>query len=142
MIFLVIILVAAFLLFAVISSSANKKTFSGKQSTKSHIDKAEIGRRWKTIQMVSKTNASGLRSSVLEADKLLDYVMKKLGYPGDTMADRLKIAQKEFSNRNNVWRAHKLRNSMAHDVDFDLVSSQAKEAINDFGQALKDLKVL
>ncbi len=141
MIYLIIILVAGVLLFMVVS--AGSQNLPAKSApAKSRVDKAEIGRRWKTIQMVSRTGASGLRNSVMEADKLLDYVMKQMGYPGETMADRLKVAQRGFSDRDGVWRAHKLRNAMAHDIEFDLVSSQAQEAINDIGRALKDLEVI
>lgn len=141
MIYLVIILVVGLLLFMVVSSGG-KSSPSKTGRTQKRVDKAEIARRWKTIQMVSKTGASGLRNSVMEADKLLDHVMKQMGYPGDTMAERMKIAGREFTDRDGVWRAHKLRNAMAHEIEFDLVSSQAHEAIREFERALKDLKAL
>jgi hypothetical protein len=138
---MVVVLVAGILLFTVVSSGKGASGQVGRGGG-GKVDKAEISRRWKTIQMVSKSGASGLRSSVLEADKLLDYVMKKQGYNGETMAERLKSAQREFTNRDSVWRAHKLRNTMAHEVDFDLVPSQANEAIRDFERAIKDLKAM
>lgn len=106
------------------------------------VDRAETTSRWNTIMAVSNTGASGLKSSINEADKLLDHVLKQLGYGGERMGERLKQAGPRFSDQNAVWRAHKLRNALAHEIGFDLVPNQAKEALHDFEQALKDLGAL
>jgi hypothetical protein len=41
-----------------------------------------------------------------------------------------------------VWRAHKLRNTLAHELNFDLVPSQAHEALADFERGLRELGAL
>jgi len=145
--FLVIILVAGVILYAVVESGGGKKRHSGRPVASSRgyrgtIDQSEIKARWATITATATTGASGLKSSINEADKLLDHVMKQVGYPGDTMAERLKLAGPRFTDQNAVWHAHKLRNALAHEIGFDLVASQAKEALRDFEQALKDLQAL
>jgi hypothetical protein len=106
------------------------------------LDRADIRARWDQIIAVSKTGGSGLKSSILDADKLLDHVLKTQGFRGETMGDRLRSAGSHFSSRNDVWRAHKLRNTMAHEVGFDLVPSQVREALSDFERALRDLDAL
>lgn len=68
--------------------------------------------------------------------------MKSQGYSGEVMAERLKQAQTKLSDRNAVWSAHKLRNALAHEVGFDLVASQAQEALRAFERGLKDLGAL
>ena len=146
--FLIIILVGGLLLFALIESGSKKggkKSYRPVASSRGYrgsVDQTEITARWQTIMATSATGASGLKSSINEADKLLDHVLKQLGYPGVTMADRLKVAGERFTDRNAVWRAHKLRNALAHEIGFDLVPSQAKEALRDFEQGLKDLQAL
>ena len=93
----------------------------------------------------SATGASGLKSSINEADKLFDHVLKQLAMDGDTMADRLKAARPRFTEYaayDGVWKAHKLRNSLAHDIGFDLVPSQAKEALKGFETGLRALKAI
>jgi hypothetical protein len=95
-----------------------------------------------TIMAGSQTGAAGLKSAINEADKLLDHVMRQQGAGGDTMGERLKSFGNRFSDRNGVWRAHKLRNVLAHEVGFDLVPSQAREALADFERAMKDLGAL
>jgi hypothetical protein len=71
--------------------------------------------------------------------------MRSSGLSGDTMGDRLKNARSRFADRSiydGVWRAHKLRNALVHEVGFDLVSTQAKEALSDFERGLKTLGAL
>lgn len=144
--FLILILVAGFILYAVIESGRGKKRRgrSGASTREYHgsVNRADIATRWQTIMATSATGASGLKSSINEADKLLDHAMRQLGYPGEKMSDRLKLAGPRFSDRNAVWRAHKLRNALAHEIGFDLVPSQAKEALRDFEQGLRDLGAL
>jgi hypothetical protein len=141
-IWLVIILIAALLIYAVMFLQPGPKKAKVKRGTRGHIDKEMVAGRWNTILLTANTGASGLKSAVNDADKLLDHVMKQSGFGGETMADRLKQADRKLSRKNDVWRAHKLRNSLAHDMEFDLVPSQAKEALHDFERALKDLGAL
>jgi hypothetical protein len=65
--------------------------------------------------------------------------------PGDTFGERLKGGRQRFSTYgvyDAIWRAHKLRNSLAHDLGFDLVVSQVTEALSDFERGLRDLKAI
>jgi hypothetical protein len=153
--FLIGILAAAVLLYAVVASGAGTKRgkkrprssrgYGSSHGYRGFVDPAETRARWDNIKAVSKTGASGLKSSINEADKLFDYVMKSLGFPGDTMGDRLKSARTKFANYSTydaVWRAHKLRNSLAHELSFDLVPSQAHEALADFERGLRELGAL
>ena len=139
---LVIILVAAILVYAVIMSQSAKP--SAKRTKRGHVDREMVSGRWNTIKLTSETGATGLKSSVGEADKLLDYVMRQMGFGGETMAERLRQGQKSFSRPQYeaIWQAHKLRNSLAHDISVDLVPSQAKEALRTYERALKDLGAL
>jgi hypothetical protein len=147
--FLVVALVAGLILISLVESGSRKhrsrkytRPVASSRGYRGAVDQTEIKTRWQTIMATSATGASGLKSSINEADKLLDHVMKQLGYPGQTMGDRLKVAGERFTDRNAVWRAHKLRNALAHEISFDLVPSQAKEALRDFEQGLKDLQAL
>jgi hypothetical protein len=151
---LIAVLVAAVLLYAVVVSGAGKKkrprhqthrSYASSTSHASRLDPAETRGRWDTIMAISKTGASGLKSSINEADKLFDHVMLSQGLYGSTMGERLKSARGRFSNYSTydaVWRAHKLRNTLAHEFNFDLVPSQAHEALADFERGLRELGAL
>lgn len=78
-------------------------------------------------------------ATIIEADKLLDKALIEMGVPGKTMGDRLKRRGDKFSNLNGVWRAHKLRNAIAHEAGFEVGYKQALNALEIYKQALKDL---
>ncbi|MBR3176147.1 hypothetical protein IKF26_01995 [Candidatus Saccharibacteria bacterium] len=88
---------------------------------------------------LKQDNASSFTATIIEADKLLDKAMIEMGMPGKTMGDRLKRTGDRFSNLNGVWRAHKLRNAIAHEADLEITYKQAFNALAIYKQALKDL---
>ncbi len=140
MVFLVVVLALGIVALALISGAGQKRP--GRFAATAGISKPLVIEKWQAIEMSSRSGAAGLKQAINDADKLLDYVLKGIGMPGETLADRLRRAESRLSDKNSVWRAHKLRNSLAHDVGFDLVSSQAREALADFRRALVDLGAL
>ena len=88
---------------------------------------------------LSADNAATYSTTIIEADKLLDKAMIEMGVVGKTMGDRLKRIGSRFSNLNAVWRAHKLRNAIAHESDIEVTFKQASNALQIYKQALKDL---
>ena len=85
-----------------------------------------------------KENPATFVTTVIDGDKLLDKAMMEMGVPGKTMGDRLKRSGSRFSDVNAVWRAHKLRNVLAHE-DLEITYKQAANALAIYKQALKDL---
>jgi hypothetical protein len=88
---------------------------------------------------LKKDNPSSYAMTIINCDKLLDKAMIEMGVPGKTMGDRLKRCGGRFSNENAVWRAHKLRNVIAHESDVEVSYKQAFNATQIYKQALKDL---
>lgn len=88
---------------------------------------------------LSKENSAICPIVIIEADKLLDKALMEMGVPGKTMGDRLKRSGDKFTDINAVWRAHKLRNAIAHETDLEIGYKQASNALVIYKQALKDL---
>ena len=88
---------------------------------------------------LAKENSATYITTVIEADKLLDKALIEAGLPGKTMGDRLKRSGGRFTDVNAVWRAHKLRNAIAHESGLEVGYKQAVNALNNYKQALKDL---
>ncbi|MBQ6510839.1 hypothetical protein IJI94_02620 [Candidatus Saccharibacteria bacterium] len=87
-----------------------------------------------------KDSKASYNMSVVNADKLLDKALCEMGVPGKTMGERMKkLGNTKFSQTNAVWHAHKLRNQIAHEHNFQLDYNQAKHALSVYKQALKDL---
>ena len=96
--------------------------------------------RWMTIeQSLVRDEPSSHLLAVLNADKLLDHALREKGVQGQTMGERMKQLQTTWSNANNVWGAHKLRNQIAHDHDVKVSYEDARRALGAFKQALKDV---
>ena len=105
-----------------------------------NFDVEEYQTRFLKIEnSLTRENKLSYNVSVIEADKLLDRALMELGVPGKTMGERLKASGHRFSQLNSVWYAHKQRNQIAHEQDFNLDYNQAKHALATFRQALKDL---
>ncbi len=121
----------AVLLFAVI-------TLTKKGTTVLDVDKYRT--KWLSIeQSLARGNEPSYHIAIINADKLLDQALRDRGFKGQTMGDRMKFAKDTWTNRNNVWSAHKLRNQIAHESDVNVDYDQARRALSGFKQALKDL---
>lgn len=146
MIWVLLIALAAGLLLLVVMGQPKPRrrgrAASGRTNRIGSLDREFVAGKWATIQAMSQGNGGSLRDAVSEADKLLDYALKHNGVRGETMGERLKNSRGRFSNLDAIWSAHKVRNSLAHEADFDLVPTQAREAIANFERGLHDLGVL
>jgi hypothetical protein len=96
--------------------------------------------KWMAIEQgLKRDEPSSIQLAVLNGDKLLDQALKERGLKGETMGERMKAAKPHWSNANNVWGAHKLRNRIAHENDTVIGYDEARRALAGFKQALKDL---
>ena len=71
----------------------------------------------------------------MEGDAVLDAVLKDLGYSG-TMADKLRRAHAQIPDIENVWRAHKLRNRIAHEPGVVLTPREVSAALDALEKAV------
>lgn len=106
------------------------------------LSEEKVCEMWDDITVQADQSVMGAKLAVIEADKLLDHVLRSMVMPGETMAERLKAAAYKYPNIREVWPAHKLRNQLVHDNDFQLSQKRAQRAIKDFEKALKLLNVL
>lgn len=110
---------------------------------KQYLDVEKYRVKWLAIeQHVKRDEESSYHLAVFNADKLLDQALKERGFAGNTMGERMKSAQKTWSNANNVWTAHKLRNQIAHEPDVRVNYETTQRALSAFKQALKDVRAI
>ncbi len=109
----------------------------------SHISK-KITKRWVKIeQRLESGQEAELKLAIIEADKFFDDILKRIGYLGKDMGERLKkINSSQMANIDDIWSAHKIRNNIVHDVDYKLTSIDAEKAIKAYKKALEELEVL
>ncbi|OGB75290.1 hypothetical protein A2810_00365 [candidate division Kazan bacterium RIFCSPHIGHO2_01_FULL_49_10] len=106
----------------------------------SEQERSIILRKWKEVEALMEEKK--YRYAVLEADKTLDFVMRRMHIAGETFAKRFKKAESSIGRSEEVWAAHKMRNQLVHDIDFEINSGRAANAIDSFHRALKKLNAL
>lgn len=81
-----------------------------------------------------------MRYAILEADSLVDHFLKKAGFEGEYMADRLmQIVPERVPSLERAWKAHKLRNELAHTPGVTVTVEETKEALTAFRDFLIEL---
>lgn len=111
---------------------------TGKRAHKFNVE--EYQTRFLSIEnKLNKDNPATFSLAIINGDKLLDKALIEMGVPGQTMGERLKKCDGRFENLDAVWRAHKLRNVIAHEDDLEISYRQAVGALEIYKQALKDI---
>lgn len=105
-----------------------------------YLDVEKYRVKWLAIeQSLIDNQEATYHLALLNADKLLDRALQERGFKGNTMGERMKSAQKTWSNANHVWMAHKLRNQIAHEPDVRVSLDMTRRALAAFKQALRDV---
>lgn len=101
--------------------------------------------RWEHIRTLAESaNPSEWRQAIIEADIMLDDVLIKRGYTGDSLGERLVNADQEgFATLQNAWEGHKVRNQIAHQGSaFDLSETLAQRTIAHYEAVFREFKVI
>ena len=128
--------IIAIIIVAVLVLVAIKLT--GKRGARLNVEEYQT-RFLKIENKLNRDNPATYQNAIINGDKLLDKALVELRIGGKTMGERLKKCGSRLSNINGVWQAHKLRNAIAHEDDFEVSYEQAVRALKIYKQALKDL---
>lgn len=92
-------------------------------------------------QMWHDVESMDPKMALIEADKLVDTVLKKAGVQGESLGERLRHVQKLVSRNvyNDMWEAHKLRNRLVHEFDHGIESRESATALWKMRKFLTDL---
>jgi len=86
---------------------------------------------------------SEYKLAVIEADSVLDDILKRMGFAGQTLGERLeKLTSASLTNIEEVREAHKTRNNIVHDPNYRLSLDEARKLISIYEKALVDLQAL
>jgi len=108
----------------------------------SQIDIRKIQTEWSRVEeLVKLGKPSQLRQAVIKADNILDLALSKLT-TGTAMGERLRNARPYFKNYSvyqGLWDAHKVRNALVHEADYEPIHSVTKDAIAEIKRGLESL---
>ncbi len=101
--------------------------------------------KWeKVITHLNSTNPAEWRQAIIEADIMLEELLRVSGYHGDSVGEMLKsVEPSDFLSLDSAWNAHKVRNRIAHDgSNFELNEREAKATIAEFEVVFKEFKII
>lgn len=110
---------------------------------KRKIKTKQFTARWQELQKNCASRKTWPQA-IAEADDLLADALKKAGYKGKNIGERLVAAQHELTDNETVWLGHKLRKRLSQeDIDVRKLKKQdVLDALSGFRQALRDLGAL
>jgi hypothetical protein len=101
--------------------------------------------RWHYIlTLIESPNESDWRVAIIEADTMMEELLKNKGVPGDTMAELLEAARSDgFLHIQDAWDAHLIRNQIAHQgSEYPLSQVEARRAMKMYQNFFEELGVV
>ena len=100
--------------------------------------------RWHNIsKRIASKEMPDYKSAIIEADGLVDLVLQKKGFIGDTMGDRMRsLGRSDLDSLEDLWGVHKIRNDIAHDPHYVVSPRQGQETLEIYKRILEELGVL
>lgn len=100
--------------------------------------------RWgEVMRHMDSAKEAEWKFAIIESDKLVEEVLRRAGYPGETLGERLaNIQPGTLESFEGLSAAHKVRNRIAHDLNYFLRYTEAKHVIQGYANTLKELGAL
>jgi hypothetical protein len=101
--------------------------------------------RWHYIlTLVESSNESDWRVAIIEADSMLEELLRQRGMQGDTMSELLEDAKNGgFSTIQSAFDAHVVRNQIAHQgLDFPMTQIEARRVIKMYQNTFEELRAI
>ncbi len=102
----------------------------------------KVEKDWAKITARLETDLeSEWKLAIIEADSILNDILMKMGFAGETLGERLdRLTVVTLPNLQQIREAHKIRNNIVHDPDYRVSLDEAKMAVGIYEQALRDLQ--
>lgn len=104
----------------------------------------KIVNKWKKIQQrIETANEAEYKLAVIEADGMLNDILLRMGFAGETLGDRLKLLTPAIiSNLYDIKEAHQIRNNVVHDPHYQLTLKEAQRTLEIYRMAFSSLDLI
>ncbi len=111
-------------------------------SSRKDYGRSKISKKWGKIKKrLEKDNEAEYKLALIEADKILDDILKKMGYGEKSLNEKLKrLSSNDVSNLEELLKANEICQNVVHDPNYRLNKEKAEEIINIFEESFKDLE--
>ena len=106
---------------------------------------APVNPKWqRVVSHLDSENPGDWRLAILEADIMLDEMLQRMGYRGESVGDKLKtIEESDFTSINEAWEAHKVRNQIAHrGSDFLITQREARRVADLYKRVFEEFRYI
>ena len=95
---------------------------------------------WSVIKTYQEEGTiSGLLMALLESDKLLNFMLSDMGYPGPTIYHKIKSAKERFTNLPGLIKALEIKERVFSRYEEKVTAREVELAIKEYKQAIIDL---
>lgn len=102
------------------------------------INPLNINKKLRFIEYLNQIrNLNSSNEQIIELDKLLDQVMKCLGYRW-TLWQKISYAN-IFINKGNIKHAHYVRNKIAHEIEYKIPNREKEQVISSYIREINNL---
>jgi len=104
----------------------------------------KIDKQWKRIvERLKSDSEEEYKLAIIEADAILDEVLKKIGYKGDTIDERLeKVTTDAISNLEELKKVHQIESDIVRDPSYHLTKEEAKKILLVYKKTFEELDVI
>lgn len=105
----------------------------------------EKNKKWEAVVAhINSTNSSDWRLAIIEADVMLDELLRTQGYQGDSIGEMLKAVERsDMTTLDHAWEAHKVRNEVVHSgAEYPLNEREAKRVIALFESVFREFNII
>lgn len=107
------------------------------------IDWLDIESRWRSVQVLAQSpNQADLKQAIIQADIMIDTIMKQAGVRGTTFGERLKTLKEKLPRHvyQKLWAAHLKRNEVVHEQGSFVAEWEKQTHIPAFEQAMNVIR--
>lgn len=99
---------------------------------------------WKQIkEHIASSDPEEWKKAILEADKILNEILKMSGYLGHRLEDKLVlITTAQLANVEQVKQAHQITHKIHDDPGYDLAFEDALAVLKIYKEAFRDLRLI
>jgi len=118
---------------AFMGSKAKPESYGAVEEMSDIVQLSEVYKK------IASESPSDWKIAVIEADKVLDKALEAKGYTGESLGDRLKqLTPSDIPGiYEEVWEAHKIRNRIVHEPDFEISQNETRNVVGVFRRAIK-----
>src|SRR3989337_1498482 len=92
---------------------------------------------WSEVEAcLSEQTASGYKMAILEADKILRYVLKQKGYPGKDLEKQIFYAGWRLEDKGGLKKAIAKKEEIVEKIEYKLSTFEAEDAVEAYKEAI------